>query len=187
MDPRFKWDMSKKICMGGTAKLKSILISFSEKKNQWRSILKCVTKRFPMWESHSAASYSWFSPLPRWDVLRKLQPHRGVSALHVVQWSRGSAPHEGALHWFQWRHLRVQLRLLHERDHGAVRALHRVPGGWRHAVQLRVWPWHDMWGVRWRHVLGPGELSGALHPLRHLRGRRGPQSLHLSLGYRLRG
>lgn len=146
-----------------------------------------MIKRCPRWESQSATQNRSLFPLHRWDVLRNLQPHRSVPTLHVVQWSWRAVPHEGALHWFQRRHLCVQLWLFHERDHGAVRALHRVSGGWRHAVKLRVWPWHTVWGMRWRHILGPGELPGALHPLHHLRGRRDAKSLHLSDGYRLWG
>lgn len=126
------------------------------------------------------------SPLSRRDILRKLQSHRDVSALHVVQRPRGPAPHEGALHGLKWRHLRVQLWLLPEWNHTAVWTLHRVSRGPGYAVQLWLWSWHDVRGVRRRrHVLGPGELSGALHPLRHLRRWANAVSLHRNLWYGL--
>lgn len=127
----------------------------------------------------------WLSPLSRWDVLRKLQSHRDVSALHVMQQSRGPAPHEGALHGLKRRHLRVQLWLLPEWNHRAVWTLHRVSHGWGYAIQLWLWSWHGVRGVQWRHILGPGELTGALHPLQYLRRGGNTVFLHLNLWYGL--
>lgn len=126
---------------------------------------------------------AYFLPFPfRWNLLRKLQPHREMSALHRMH---RSIPHEGALHRLKWRHLCVQLWLLFEHIVREVWTLHQMSWRPRHAVQLRVWPRHGVWGVQRWHLLGPGKFSGALHPLHHLWRGGNVKALHLSHWYSL--
>lgn len=118
----------------------------------------------------------------RWNLFRKLQSHREMPGLHTMH---RSIPHGHALHRLQRRHLRVQLWLLLQWPLSEVWAVHQMSGGSRHVPQLWARPRHDLWGVRRRHLFGPGKFSGTMHTLHHLWWRAGEKGLHVCQWYGL--
>lgn len=102
----------------------------------------------------------------RWDLLRELQSHRGVQAMHTMYRSDAAGD---ALHRLQRRHLHLQLQLLLQHHVWPLRALHGVPCRTGRVLSLRAQSRHGVWGVHGWYLLWPGELPRTLPALCHLR------------------
>lgn len=116
--------------------------------------------------SHFSVSSPSTCPLIcRWDLLRELQSHRAVQALHRVH--RPDAD-EDALHRLQRCHLHLQLQLFLQYDVRPMRTVYGVPGRPGGVCALRTRSRHGVWGVYGRYLLWPGKLPRPLPALHHL-------------------